>query len=81
LPARLNRSPAPRLPWSSRHEIVLSESRHADEHDEAKAERSSPHHGKRLVGRAAAMLAGLRLADPQLRMLAASPMDRQSIAD
>ena len=33
--------------------------------------------GERLFGCAATMLAGLRLADPQLRVLAASPMDRQ----
>ena len=39
--------------------------------------RHAPHHGERLFGRAAAVLAGLRLADPQLRVLAASPMDRQ----
>jgi hypothetical protein len=37
----------------------------------------APHHGEGLFGGAAAMLAGFRLADPQLRMLAASPMDRQ----
>ena len=39
--------------------------------------RHAPHHGEGLFGRAAAMLAGLRLAHPQLRMLATSPMDRQ----
>jgi transposase len=38
----------------------------------------TPHHGERLLGCAAAMLAGLRLADPQLRVLAAAPMDRQN---
>ena len=37
----------------------------------------APHDGEGLFGGAAAMLAGLRLADPQLRVLAASPMDRQ----
>ena len=39
--------------------------------------RHAPHHGEGLFGGAAAMLAGLRLAHPQLRMLTASPMDRQ----
>ena len=39
--------------------------------------RHSPYYGERLVGRAAAMLAGVRLADAQLRVLAAAPMDRQ----
>jgi len=39
--------------------------------------RHAPHHGERLFGRPATMLAGLRLADPQLRVLAAAPMDRQ----
>ena len=33
----------------------------------------APHHRERLFGRAAAMFAGLRLADPQLRVLAAAP--------
>ena len=37
----------------------------------------APHHGEGLFGGAAAMLARLRLADPQLRVLAAPPMDRQ----
>ena len=37
----------------------------------------APHHGKGLFRGAAAMLARLRLADPQLRVLAAPPMDRQ----
>ena len=35
------------------------------------------HDGQGLVGSAAAMLAGLWFADPQLTMLAATPMDRQ----
>jgi Transposase IS66 family len=39
--------------------------------------RHAPHHGEGLFRRAAAVLAGLRLAHPQLRMLTASPMDRQ----
>ena len=39
--------------------------------------RHAPHHGEGLFGRAATMLAGLRLVHPQLRVLAASPMDRQ----
>jgi hypothetical protein len=38
----------------------------------------TPHHGERLLGCAAAMFAGLRLTDPQLRVLAAAPMDRQN---
>src|SRR4051794_4112575 len=37
----------------------------------------APYHSKSLFRGAAAMLARLRLADPQLRVLAASPMDRQ----
>src|SRR5689334_14559258 len=37
----------------------------------------APHHRQGLFGGAAAVLAGLRLADPQLRVLAAPPMDRQ----
>jgi len=41
------------------------------------AARHAAHNGEGLFGGAAAMLAGLRLADPQLRMLAAAPMDRQ----
>jgi hypothetical protein len=40
--------------------------------------RHASHHRERLFGGAAAMLAGLRLADSQLRVLAASPMDRQN---
>jgi hypothetical protein len=39
--------------------------------------RHAPHHRKGLFGCAAAMLAGFWFADPQLRMLAAAPMDRQ----
>ena len=39
--------------------------------------RHRPYYGDRLVGRTAAMLAGVRLADTQLRVLAAAPMDRQ----
>jgi transposase len=39
--------------------------------------RHAPHHRKRLFRGAAAVFAGLRLADPQLRMLTAAPMDRQ----
>src|SRR3954452_12955785 len=39
--------------------------------------RHGPHHCEGLVGGAAAILTGLRLADPQLRVLAAAPMDCQ----
>jgi len=39
--------------------------------------RHAPHHGEGLFRRAAAVLPGLRLAHPQLRVLTASPMDRQ----
>ena len=39
--------------------------------------RHAPHHGERLLGGPAAMLTGVRFADPQLRVLAASPVDRQ----
>ena len=39
--------------------------------------RHRPYYGERLVGRTAAMLAGVRLANAQLRVLAAAPMDRQ----
>src|SRR5215469_18377419 len=38
--------------------------------------RHGPHHGEGVVGGPAAVLAGLRLADPQLRVLATAPMDR-----
>jgi hypothetical protein len=39
--------------------------------------RHGPHHREGLLGGTAAMLAGLRLADSQLRVLAAAPMDCQ----
>jgi len=38
----------------------------------------APHNSESLLGRAAAMLAGFWLANPQMGMLAASPMDRQN---
>src|SRR4051794_2396852 len=39
--------------------------------------RHGPHHCEGLIGGAAAMLTGLRLADPQLRLLPAAPIDCQ----
>src|SRR4051794_194944 len=41
------------------------------------AGRHAPHYRERRIGRAAPMLAGLRLADAQLWVLTAAPMDRQ----
>ena len=41
------------------------------------ASRHALHHRERLLGRATAMLARARLADAQLRVLTAAPMDRQ----
>ena len=41
------------------------------------ARRHAAHHRQRLLGRAAAVLAGFGLADPQLRVLAAPPVDHQ----
>src|SRR3954447_21793731 len=37
----------------------------------------APHDGQSFLRRTAAVFAGLRLADAQLRMLAAAPMDRK----
>ena len=39
--------------------------------------RHRPYYGERLFGRPAAMLAGVRLADEQLRVLAAAPMAKK----